>query len=670
MSLLVWLPLNGNLTNQGLRNVTITNNGATVDNGGKIGKCYSFNGSSSRIQIDNLSNPANISVAFWMLRSANTGTRQFMFTAWNGVTCELTTDNKIHCYVAPSHGACDYGSITTSSGWVHVVYTFQDKVGAKLYVNGSLVTTTASTSSISWSTTTGQIGYFSTYFNGKLNDFRIYDHVLSLKEVKEISKAKVLHWPMSDELGSGNLIINGFGEGGQNNWENANYSTSEIPSGNTDIKASYYSDNTTKDYIPINPKHSYTMSCYIKTTGGTSGSVYPAILPYDIDKKFIQTQHSAEGFNNSYKTTLAQPLKKGDTIVYATNISSWTTATDNHYFYVAVFGYKDSTGYTWPDMVYTQDALSFGSKTDKSRINKTNNTITLLSAYTGEDRPAGTTICQSTAGNTYYYPFGGIALSSITDWTFKSATFTPENVNRLQAAKYFRWKAYNGAYHAGNKLIDNNDNQNLLYDISGYLHNGTPVSTYSLLEVNSPRYGYCHKYIGSINHCHYNNTTELNFTDNFSWSIWVKTNYTGTSAQYIFTVGRADAGGYGYGLQCTSTTNCTVKYGNASYSVAVTGGTWTHIAFTKSGSTIKIYKNGALYSTNTFSGTAPTYSDGNGVGIGCFHYSSNIYPYYGSISDFRIYATTLTDADIKELYNTSASIDKNGDIFAYEFSEC
>jgi hypothetical protein len=160
-----------------------------------------------------------------------------------------------------------------------------------------------------------------------------------------------------------------------------------------------------------------------------------------------------------------------------------------------------------------------------------------------------------------------------------------------------------------------------------------------------------------------------NFTDKFSWSIWIKTNYTGTTAQYVFTVGRADAGGYGYGLQCTSASACNVRYGNSAWSVPVTGGEWTHIAFTKSGNTCKIYKNGTLQSTQTFSGTTPTYSDGNGVGIGCFHYSGNIYPYYGNISDFRIYASVLSDVDIAELYNKPISIDNLGNIFALEYNE-
>lgn len=161
--------------------------------------------------------------------------------------------------------------------------------------------------------------------------------------------------------------------------------------------------------------------------------------------------------------------------------------------------------------------------------------------------------------------------------------------------------------------------------------------------------GKCATFAGNVSNVVYNNTSEFNYTDNFSWSIWIKTNYTGSTAQFVFTVGRADYGGYGYGLQCISTSQVYVRYGSSSWTVNVTGGTWTHLAVTKSGTTICIYKNGALYSTNTFSGTAPTYSDGNGVGVGCFHYSGNIYPYYGSVCDFRIYNHCLSVREIKEI---------------------
>ena len=161
--------------------------------------------------------------------------------------------------------------------------------------------------------------------------------------------------------------------------------------------------------------------------------------------------------------------------------------------------------------------------------------------------------------------------------------------------------------------------------------------------------GKCAHFTGSVSNVIYNNTTDFNYTDDFSWTIWVKTNYTGSNAQYVFTNGRADAGGYGYGLQCISASNCSCRFGNVSYNIPVSGGSWTHITFTKHGTTIIIYVNGNVVSTNTFVGILPTYSDGNGLGLGCFHYTSNIYPFYGDINDFRIYDHALSPREVKEI---------------------
>lgn len=182
--------------------------------------------------------------------------------------------------------------------------------------------------------------------------------------------------------------------------------------------------------------------------------------------------------------------------------------------------------------------------------------------------------------------------------------------------------------------------------ISGLTLTGSPASW------GTGKIGKCATFANNISNIIYNNTTALNYVDNFSWCLWINTNYT-SGTHYAFTVGRADAGGRGYGLLRLSATACRIRYGSGNQStcdVPVTSGEWTHLAFTKTGNIISIYKNGALYTTYTFGGTAPTYSDGNGLGVGCFHYSNgNIYPFYGSLNDFRIYDHCLSPREVKEI---------------------
>lgn len=160
--------------------------------------------------------------------------------------------------------------------------------------------------------------------------------------------------------------------------------------------------------------------------------------------------------------------------------------------------------------------------------------------------------------------------------------------------------------------------------------------------------GKCATWNGAVANIIYNNTTDFNYTENFSVAMWINPIYTGSTAQYVFTVGRADAGGYGYGLQITSATQATFRFGNRAVSFALASNEWNHVVMTVDTTNVIVYKNGIQVATNTIA-TKPTYSDGNGMGLGCFHYSGNIYPYYGSLNDFRIYDHCLSPIEVKEL---------------------
>lgn len=221
MSLQVWLPLTGHLNNQGLGNVTVTNNSATVDNNGKIGKCYSFNGSNQYLNNTNFEfdTSTDYSTAFWVYFTAlPTGTNArpiaicknassaYADTVFS-ISIDYINNGSQGKFAIIDGGAVVYYDYSFATGiWYHIALTKQGNT-KKLYMNGQLLTTFSfggSTRSYKY-LFIGGVPTNSRILNGKLNDVRIYDHALSAKEVKELSKGLVLHYPLSNN-GCGELI--------------------------------------------------------------------------------------------------------------------------------------------------------------------------------------------------------------------------------------------------------------------------------------------------------------------------------------------------------------------------------------------------------------------------------------------------------------------------------
>ena len=100
--------------------------------------------------------------------------------------------------------------------------------------------------------------------------------------------------------------------------------------------------------------------------------------------------------------------------------------------------------------------------------------------------------------------------------------------------------------------------------------------------------------------------------------------------------------------------------------------TWTHVVGTYDGANVKIFINGILKNTQAYTANLVyNYAPAFVVGKMSYNYNSDssYFPTNGAISDVRVYATALSDADVLELYNTSLSIDNVGNMYTYEFKE-
>lgn len=216
MSLQVWLPLNGNINNQGISNVTVTNNGATVSDSGKIGKCYEF-GSNKYMDGDFTMNYSEWTLVAWINGTGNGFNGQEFIISLND---NSTTD--MYCALGVSRGStstrfivrCYVGGVAYNfvyidfNKWTHLTLTYSNGT-AKLYVNGSLSMEKTGLSLIQTSSKLSlgkRYGSSSFNFDGKINDVRIYDHALSPKEVKEISQGLVLHYKLDYLPTSGDVV--------------------------------------------------------------------------------------------------------------------------------------------------------------------------------------------------------------------------------------------------------------------------------------------------------------------------------------------------------------------------------------------------------------------------------------------------------------------------------
>ena len=310
----------GNLTNNGIGNYEITNANATVDNSGKLGQCYSFNGSSSRLYNNNVSISNNaMSGACWVKLSALTKCYLFSLGGNGSITgayqqIGIWIETNGHPWICGMGSELDSGYALTTDKWYHLCMTYSGST-SKLYINGSLVFTGTNANSKQTrtkfcvgarsNTDTGASAGIALPLNGKLNDVRIYDHALSPNEIEILSRGLVVHYPMTGGIGGqSNLIPNSSGYEGTTGWGNSGLSSvtvEDCPYGKC-IKITSPSTasarNNLSQYITstigTNNYGTYTLSFYYKAEMTNVRSGVGA---------FVRFANTSSPYNNRFDST-------------------------------------------------------------------------------------------------------------------------------------------------------------------------------------------------------------------------------------------------------------------------------------------------------------------------------------------------------------------------------
>lgn len=170
----------------------------TWSNNGEFGKALSFDGSNDYVSMPNQFSFSNFTTSFWMKVTSvpNSANDQYILHIGSGTDTSnyrplIGIDNS-------SNNLFDLGvwgntNFTTDikyniNTWYHIVVSHNEGASTKIYVNGSF---TASSSTVTFTDasndylTLGNLrGYNQSFFNGLIDEVKIYNHVLTDDEVR------------------------------------------------------------------------------------------------------------------------------------------------------------------------------------------------------------------------------------------------------------------------------------------------------------------------------------------------------------------------------------------------------------------------------------------------------------------------------------------------------
>lgn len=712
MGLQVWLPLNGDLHNQGLSNYEIKSNGLTLENTGKIGKNYSFNGTNSYIYIPNVSLGNTWSYGCWIYMTTSET------DAWKAIVILNSTgggdsDSQLALWIKRKQGYIEslantqYNSnISYTSyygGWHHIFATFN---GSTLitYVDGTSINTKSITAAqyvganltIGARCTNATGTTFSNYLDGKLCDFRIYDTCLTPEEVKEIAEGLILHYPLDQP--NVNLLTDGVlkaapfgnavefrgsyqGKDGVLGVKN-NTLYNQTSSGTNDIFSGIKWDGVSQ----------YTISGDWRDdrTDGKSSSLYLRFHYTDGNASSVTSPTSNQGQWTHFKmtsnaskvvdkmtTTYANgglvhianlKLEKGafETLHTKYNYNKISNATVlNSNFNILLNGSIERSNNSQTNNIlyyyYERCAtLPTGTYTFSFDAHSSNGTDGCYFSYANGSstiQRIGELTNIPTTYTHYSYTFTVSATNSndifFTNYTGHGGSSSP-NTNNTGYLYIKNVKLEAGSTETAWRAATCEENNQIIYDTSGFGNNGQVVGDLTVTQ-DSPIYDYATVFANGA----YIRKTDMAFSNNY-WTVscWFKKTSSVTSAYEtmlgLTRINGADANKKFSLYVYSNKIGCVGEQTTNPNITTFDTSKWHHACLVKDGGSFTYYMDGTSIKTFSNSNNLSDCTDfvvGGRAGAEDATYNGN--PWGGYLSDVRLYVTAFSADQVQALYKNS-----------------
>ena len=177
-----------------------------------------------------------------------------------------------------------------------------------------------------------------------------------------------------------------------------------------------------------------------------------------------------------------------------------------------------------------------------------------------------------------------------------------------------------------------------------------------------------------------NITSTDNYTDGCTYSFWINVNPNAENRMSLLfgdpTVNHIEIYSQSKYFRTEARLQNGYSFGSGSFPDEVRG-VWSHFSIVfennKPNRPVKWYQNGKLFYTGSLDGGSNSGTEyfsfnsiGRSTGTTSYQYAPS---FNGKIDDFRIYATTLSEEDVKELYQTRASLDDKGNLYVSGINE-